>query len=170
MVEFYDRSQKIAYIALLSLVLALFMALALALVGAAHAAGESPALAMRTAPAMRTLDLTVLILDENGHEVPDPTARDKDDPTCKKCPALTVGRVLSNALFAPPPPPTKLPIDEVWARGILANDMRQKQSITLREDQIKKLKDVIVVAYPEPIIVEQVMRVLDPDGPKPEFK
>lgn len=48
----------------------------------------------------RTIDMTQVLTDQYGKPIPDATKVTPEDPTCAKCPPLTLGTAVATALLA----------------------------------------------------------------------
>ena len=138
---------------------------------AALLVSASPVLAQVQPP--RTIDMTTPLHNESGEPLKDANSNTTthigpdgkfvlDDPKCDKCPVLTVGRLVANALFNVPEKDAKP--DELWARGALAERIRDDKAAALTADEIAKIEKLVAVGYPSPMIIMQVFPVLDPNA------
>lgn len=113
-----------------------------------------------------TVDMTTVLRDENGHP-----AKDALDCTDGKCPVLTLGRAASHALFARLPEDEKDPAqgDHAWARGVLAQRIRDDKAAKLSAEEISVIKQRLGEAYGA-VIIMQAYPMIDPGAPVPALK
>jgi hypothetical protein len=77
---------------------------------------------------------------------------------------MTVGRVLSSALFLPE---QGIAPAEAWARGVLAQRLMGDKAATLTADEVARIKPLVMKAYPSPLIAVQIYPLLDPNDKPP---
>jgi hypothetical protein len=118
---------------------------------------------------------TELARDEKGAPKPVEGGYLKADPECAKCPVLTLGRAVANALMAP----DRDAPDQMWPRGELAarirplgkdgerhDDPAATPSAKETEVMIKLLKKT----YPSPVVLMQAIPRLDPNAKAPDLQ
>jgi hypothetical protein len=126
----------------------------------------SPAFA-QTVPA-HTINMTTVLADEHGKPLKDANGQDvKADPTCEKCPPLTLGHAIANVLFAPDRDASGA---ELWGRGALATRIKDDKAATLTADEIAKIKTLLAKGYPAPVIIMQAYPLLDPNAKPSDVK
>jgi hypothetical protein len=116
----------------------------------------------------RTIDMTTVLNDEHGKPLKDAGGQDlKADPTCEKCPLLTLGHAIANVLFAPDKDASG---QELWGRGELASRIKDDKTATLTADEIAKIKTLLAKDYPAPVIIMQAYPLLDPNAKPVDVK
>src|SRR5580698_10714579 len=93
------------------------------------------------------IDMTVTLHDDNGHALKDPMDATPDDPKCTHCRDLTLGRAAAHALFGSYPDERNLSGDEKWARGLLAERMKDAPKAELSAEEVTLLKKLIAEMY-----------------------
>ncbi len=123
------------------------------------------ALAQAASMPAHTVDMTTPLHDVDGKPLKDPAAHDPDDPTCAKCPPLTVGDVVARALFNVPgsdDPHAKADPQKLWARGALAMRIQKDKTAVLTAPEIAMIEELVGRGYPSPLLIMQVFPLLDP--------
>jgi hypothetical protein len=140
-------------------------AVSLAALGAVAATAlPRPALA-----AERTIDMTVPLVDEIGRPAKDVLAREPDDPTCAHCPVLTLGHAIAHALFATLPGDKNESAEQKWARGVLADRVRDNKAAALSAEELALIKRDLAEAYGS-LVIMQTFPLLDPNAKPPTVK
>lgn len=126
------------------------------------------------------INMTQIMLDDRGKPAPDLSAKEPlprgpdgkeivdPDPTCNKCPRLTLGNAVAQSLFATFRDETVDP-QQKWARAVLAQRIRNEQKATLTAEEIAVVKRQIGKAF-SGIILMQAYPLLDPNSKVPEVK
>jgi len=117
----------------------------------------------------RAIDMTVALNDEQGRPAKDVLARDADDATCAHCPVLTLGHAIAHALYAMFPDEKTEPQDQKWARGVLAQRIKDDKAAVLSSEEITVIKRELGKAY-GPAILVQAYPLLDPNAKPPQVK
>jgi len=114
-----------------------------------------------------TIDMTQVLVDENGMPVKDQFMQGPDDPQCLKCKPLTLGAAIAHALFAALPSEKDISGEQKFARGNLALRIEHDPHAKLTASEITVVKDLVGKLY-SAIIISRVYPVLDPNaGPPP---
>jgi hypothetical protein len=115
------------------------------------------------------IDMTVVLTDESGKPLPDAVGQDfKDDPSCARCPTLTLGHAVAHALFAQLPGET-VSGDQKWARGVLADKVRDAKAATLTAEEVVVIKRLIGGLYSGSVVVK-AYPLLDPNAQPPKVQ
>jgi hypothetical protein len=133
-------------------------------VSAAETAKEPP----------RQIDMTHVLTGPDGKPARDssekaavPSGQIDPDPSCDKCPLLTVGRVVFHALGI-----ADRGVDGsvLWGRGELANRLKDDPKAELTGPQMALIVKQIGLAYPVPWVIEQTYPMIDPSLRPAEIK
>jgi hypothetical protein len=128
-----------------------------------------PAYAQK-APDVPPIKLDAVMLEENGKP-----AQDCDTPATattppKDCVPLTLRRAAAHALFyGRYPGEENLAGDIRWARGRLAERIRDEPNITLSVEEIAVVKKLMGRFY-SPLVVAQAYEILDPGAMPPAIQ
>ena len=117
------------------------------------------------------VDMTAVMLDDNGRPAADFSAReekDEADPLCRKCPRLTLGRAVAQALFAAFPEDRDT-AEQKWARAALAQRVRNDPAAVLTAEEIAVVKKQLGKAFGG-VLLMQAYPLLDPNAKAPEVK
>ena len=130
-----------------------------------------PALAQRVpAPTPATVDMTTVLLSDEGAPIKDAyerkTAEAQADPDCDKCPPLTLGHAAAHALFTSFRDEDTLSPEQRWARGALAERIKNEKAAELSSEEVSVIKRLIGKLY-GPLIIMRAFPLLDPNA-KPE--
>lgn len=121
------------------------------------------------ADAPPTIDMTVLIVDEQGHTMKYQGEASADDPDCKKCSQLTLGKAISFALNTSFQDERNMPGDQRWARSILADRIRSEKAANLTAKEVSTIETVVEKLYSGQIIKQIVPRI-DPNRKVPDLQ
>lgn len=119
----------------------------------------------------RTVDMTQVLLDDIGRPAADVSAREgkeEDDPRCAKCPRLTLGRAVAQALFAAFPE-DRDQAEQKWARAALAQRIKADPKATLTAEEVAVIKRQLGRAFGG-VLLMQAYPLLDPNAKPPEVK
>ena len=116
----------------------------------------------------RPIDMTQVLVDADGKPIVDPFQMTKDDPECLKCGHLTLGRAIEHALFAALPD-DKTPAEQKWARGVLAEKIKEDPHATLTAEELVVVKRVVGEVYSARLLVA-MYPLLDPAAVPPSVK
>ena len=139
----------------------------------------STAASAQTAP-VHTIDMTTPLHDADGAPLKDPSNNKAthlvdgkpvlDDPTCDKCPVMTVGDLIVRALYNvndSDDPHAKQDGEKLWQRGILAAKLKGDKAAVLTTDQVKEIKELIAKGFPSPLLISQIFPLLNPNDKPP---
>lgn len=115
-----------------------------------------------------TVDMTQVLLDDSGRPAPDLSVREEDDPRCAKCPRLTLGRAVAQALFAAFPE-DKDSAEQKWARAALADRIKADKAAALTVEEVAVIKRQLGKAFGG-VLLMQAYPALDPNAKTPEVK
>lgn len=125
--------------------------------------------------AKRTIDMTHVMLDEQGKPAPDIMFKEPvspgtpdPDPACSKCPRLTLGHAIAHALFATFPQNPATP-DQKWARAVLAERIKDDPHAALTAEEVTVIKKQMGEAYGG-ILLVQAFPMIDPNAKVPDIK
>ena len=118
------------------------------------------------------IDMTKVLVDQNGQPAPDVSQKippkpgqGDDDPACQRCPRLTLGSAIADALYA-------LPREEdgrkKWADAELAKRIDGNKSVVLTVPEIAEIEKRIE-RYGG-VILMQIYPAIDPALKPPEIK
>ena len=116
----------------------------------------------------RPIDMTTPLVDEVGKPMKDPFEASKDDPDCTKCAVLTLGHAVAHALFFPEKGET-LSGDQKWARGVLAQRVRDAKDAELTSEEITVIKAALAKVFGG-IVLVQAYPLLDPNAKPPKVQ
>lgn len=125
-------------------------------------------IATRADPAPRPIDMTVTMLDERGAPMKDPFQLTRDDPECAKCGPLTLGHAIAHALFYPEKGDA-LTGDQKWARGVLAQRVRDDKASELSSEEVTVIKKALAQVFGG-IVLVQAYPMLDPNAKPPKVQ
>ncbi len=109
----------------------------------------------------RTIDMTVVLLDQNGKPIPDATKVTPEDPSCSKCPPLTLGTAVATALLADHKEEATLSSIDKAKRATLALRLLDNKTAMLTA---KETADIIrLLNVWGSIVVVRVVPALDPN-------
>lgn len=112
----------------------------------------------------RTIDMTTVIVEETGRPVQDCDTSKPAPDLVKDCTPLTLGHAAAHALFfGRYPGEDGLSADTKWARGALAERIRNDKDATLSAEEVTTIKKLLGRFY-APLIVAQAFPLLDPAG------
>lgn len=121
------------------------------------------------------VDMTNVLMGEDGRPARDvfakgPVAQGKEDPdpTCEKCPVLSLGLAVSHALFATFSQDSDTP-DQKWARAVLAQRIKSEKAAQLSAEEISVIKRQLGKTYGG-VVLMQAFPMLDPNAKPPEVK
>lgn len=122
---------------------------------------------MAEPPAGRTIDMTVVLLDQNSKPIPDQSQATVADPRCEKCAPLTLGAAVAFALLSDHRDERPIPDAlEKARRGALALSLLDNKSATLSADKTAKIIKLMDIWGP--IVIVRAVPLLDPDALKGE--
>jgi len=113
-----------------------------------------------------SIDMTVVLHDDAGKPIADQYVQTSDDPSCSKCGSLTLGHAVAHALFAAFPDEKDLSGEQKWARGVLAEQIKNEPKAQLSSAQIVVIKALVGKLY-NGVIVTQIFKLLDPNATPP---
>jgi hypothetical protein len=122
----------------------------------------------------RTVDMTQVLTDESGTPAPDfskkervDTGRPDPDPRCDQCPRLTLGRAVSQSLFAIYPEDKDA--EQRWARAVLGHRVRDDPAAVLTSEEVTVIKRQMGKAFGG-VVLMQAYPMLDPNAAPPTVK
>jgi hypothetical protein len=113
-------------------------------------------------PAPHPIDMTAVMMGDQGVPLKDVADRTAEDPDCKKCRDLTLGRAVVNALFVMLPEERDLSGEQKFSRGLLAKRVESDPKAQLSAEEIAVVKRLIGKTYGTAVVV-QAYQMLDPN-------
>jgi hypothetical protein len=114
-----------------------------------------------------TINMTQVLVDENGRPIKDEYMQEPDDPQCLKCRPLTLGAAVAHALFAALPSEKDVSGEQKFSRGTLALRIENDPTAKLTASEVTVIKDLVGKLYSS-IIITRVFPLIDPNaGPPP---
>jgi hypothetical protein len=106
------------------------------------------------------IDMTVLLHDEHGRPIPD-IVEMTDGQTPANCPSLTLGAAVAHALFASYPDEQSLGWERKFARGSLAQSLRDNPEAEIESGDLTLIKTLLGKMYGVAVIMAAIP-LLDP--------
>ena len=113
------------------------------------------------------IDMTTPLHNLDGSVAKDTFQQQADDPKCERCGPLTLGQVVSYALFMPSDEDKGLAPDQKFARGALAMRVRDAKNAELSAEEIAVIKKCIGRSF-SPLIIAETFPMLDPNAVPPK--
>lgn len=115
------------------------------------------------------IDMTHVLVDDNGKPVIDLLMRDQGDPDCKLCGSLTLGAAIAHALTWTSEEDKNLTWEQRFARGFLAKKIRNDPKAKLSAGEVSVIERLLSRLYGAQIL-EQAISILDPGLQPPTIK
>lgn len=127
------------------------------------------------------VDMSAPILELAGKPSKDGSNRTeaqvKADPECTKCPDLTMGNLISTALYRSTSADPRAPMEmgQIMARVDLAKSLRDpltgedNKAAMLGAAQVRVIEEAVAKAFPG-LALAQVIKAIDPNYKAPELK
>lgn len=109
------------------------------------------------------------VLVEDSKDITDPYFSTKDDPSCSKCPPLTLGMAASHALMGSYEDERGLDGEQKWARGVLADKIKNDASAILTASDVILIKRLLGKMFGV-VIIKAAYPLLDPNAVPPAIK
>jgi hypothetical protein len=124
---------------------------------------------VRAAEDIRTVDMTVPLLDEAGKPLKDSSQATTEDPKCNKCGGFTLGIAIDHALKVRYADEQNLPGEQNWARALLGDRIKSDKAAKLTVKEADTIERLVMKAYQGPLIA-QIVPKIDPNRKVPELQ
>jgi hypothetical protein len=126
-------------------------------------------------PKPHTINMTTILKDENGRPLIDQfeavtdTTKNPPSSDCSKCGPLTIGHAIYHSLLASLPQEQSVTAEQRWARGMLAERVKDSTDATLTANEVTVIKKVVGELYGTNVLL-QIYPLLDPNAKPPEVQ
>jgi|ERR1700723_1490597 len=127
-----------------------------------------PALAAE-APKSWTVDMTTILMDEDGSPIKDTFDRKAGDDACAKCRDLTIGAAAAHALLIVGPDERDVTVEQKWSWAFLAERLRHDKAAKIDNATGDLLYRRIGKMY-SGLVLLRIMPLLDPNKPVPTVR
>lgn len=106
------------------------------------------------------IDMTTILLQDNGQPMRDPSGKAEDDKDCAKCPPLTLGHAIALTLNVPE---QHLTVEQLFGRGGLIKRVKDNSEATLSAEDVTTIEHAMANATLSPSMVFQIIPMIDPN-------
>ncbi len=122
------------------------------------------------APAMAaTIDMTVVLSDQDGKPIEDQFTRPEGDKDCSHCKPLTLGSAVAHSLFFVGADERDVTPEQKWAWAILADKVRNDKSTALTAAESDLIVRRLGKIYGG-IVLMRAIPIIDPNRKPPEIR
>jgi hypothetical protein len=115
------------------------------------------------------VDMTTVLIDQDGKVIKDQYVRDADDVNCDRCPPFTLGAACAHALFLVSADEKDVTAEQKWAWAKFADDIRNKSDVKLNSAQVDLLVKRLGKFYGG-VILMRAIPLIDPNRKPPEIR
>jgi hypothetical protein len=132
--------------------------------------GNHPLLRLaQEAPKSWTVDMTTVMLDDNGDPIKDQFDRKPDDPSCSKCRDLTLGNAIAHSLFIVGQDERDVTPEQKWAWAAYAEQIRTDKAASIDHAHGDLIYRRLGKMY-SGLVLMRAMPLIDPNRKVPEIK